>query len=63
MKESAEYIMQQVIQNGKVGPAPSPNGGVMDKGNNTAALLELGKILGGEPGTLEQMAKGARRLM
>lgn len=63
MADSAAYIKKQFEQKGKAGPAPSPNGGVQDKGNNSAALLELGKMLGGEPGQLEQMAKGPSRLM
>jgi len=63
MEDSAAYIKKQFESKGKAGPAPSPNGGLQDKGNNTAALLELGKMLGGEPGQLEAMAKGSRRLM
>lgn len=44
IKGSSEYIQKQIQSKGKSGPVPSPNVGV---GNNTAALLELGKILGG----------------
>jgi pimeloyl-ACP methyl ester carboxylesterase len=63
MTDSAAYIKKQFESKGKAGPALSPNGGVQDKGNNSAALLELGKMLGGEPGQLEAMAKSPRRLM
>jgi hypothetical protein len=63
MADSAQYIKKQFETKGKAGPSPSPHGGVQDKGNNTAALLELGKILGGDPGQLEQMAKSPTRLV
>jgi hypothetical protein len=42
--DSAKYIEQQFKTNGKAGAQPSPNVGT---GDNTAALLELGQILGG----------------
>jgi hypothetical protein len=44
ISDSAKYIEQQFKTNGKAGPQPSPNVGV---GDNTAALQELGQILGG----------------
>jgi len=56
MKDSALYIQKQFETKGKAGPQPSPYGGPQDKGNNTQALLELGKMLGAEPGQLEVMA-------
>jgi hypothetical protein len=49
IKASAEYIQAQFKADGKAGPQPSPNVGV---GDNTAALLQLGQILGsGASGT------------
>jgi cutinase len=66
MSSSAEYIKKQFETKGKAGASPSPNGGENDKGDNTAALLELGKQLGGDPAQLAQMAqaaKGRSRLM
>jgi hypothetical protein len=44
ISDSAKYIEQQFKTNGKAGPQPSPNVG---EGDNTAALQELGQILGG----------------
>jgi hypothetical protein len=62
ISDSAKYIEQQFKTNGKAGPQPSPNVGT---GDNTAALLELGQILGGPktPGgacglALQNMPKG-----
>lgn len=59
IKASSEYIQQQYKTGSKVGPQPSPNVGV---GDNNAALLELGKILGsgasGTEGCGLQNAKG-----
>jgi hypothetical protein len=46
MTSSAAYIKKQFETKGKAGPSPSPNGGVKDKGDNTAALQKLGKELG-----------------
>jgi hypothetical protein len=43
IKASAEYIQAQFKSDGKTGPQPSPNVGT---GDNTAALLLLGQILG-----------------
>jgi hypothetical protein len=66
MKESAEYIKKQFETKGKAGPSPSPNGGENDKGDNTQALLDLGKQLGGNPddlAALASIAKGPSRLM
>lgn len=60
IKDSAAYIKKQFETKGKAGPSPSPNGGVKDVGNNSAALLELGKLLGAEPGKLEQIAEGRK---
>jgi hypothetical protein len=49
IEASAKYIQAQFKADGKVGPSPSPNVGV---GDNTAALLQLGQILGsGAKGT------------
>jgi len=56
IKASAEYILEQFKTDGKAGPRPSPNGGEKDKGNNTAALLQLGEILGGKKGELAALA-------
>jgi hypothetical protein len=59
IKGSAEYIIQQFKTDGKVGPQASPNGGDQDKGNNTAALIELGKLLGGTKDELAVLAGAA----
>jgi Cutinase len=56
IKTSAEYIVQQFKADGKVGPQPSQWGGVQDKGNNTVALLELGKLLGAAGNELASLA-------
>jgi len=56
IKGSTEYILEQLKTDGKFGPQLSPNGGEKDKGNNTAALLELGELLGGKKGELAAMA-------
>jgi hypothetical protein len=47
MVDSAKYVQQQFQSGGKSGPQPSPNVGT---GNNNAALLELGKVLGAPAG-------------
>jgi hypothetical protein len=49
MKPSAEYIAKQLKMDGKAGAAPSPNGGVQDKGDNSEALKKLGEMLGASP--------------
>jgi hypothetical protein len=49
MQPSAEYIATQLKTGGKAGAAPSPNGGVKDKGDNSAALKQLGEMLGASP--------------
>ncbi|KAF2420536.1 alpha/beta-hydrolase [Tothia fuscella] len=62
MTDSAVYIKKQFDSNGKAGAEPSPNVGT---GDNTAALLELGQLLGGpkvpagECGLQLQASKGA----
>jgi hypothetical protein len=61
IKDSAEYIKKQFETKGKVGPSPSPNGGVKDVGDNSAALMELGKILGAAPGQLQSLAGKSHR--
>jgi len=56
IKSSAEYILQQFKSDGKSGPQLSPWGGEKDKGNNSAALKELGEILGGKKDELAALA-------
>jgi len=56
IKGSTEYILEQLKTDGKVGAQLSPNGGENDKGDNTAALLQLGELLGAQKGELAALA-------
>jgi hypothetical protein len=56
IKLSAQYIADQFKTDGKVGPQPSPNGGVKDVGNNSAALRELAELLGGSKDQLSALS-------
>jgi hypothetical protein len=47
MEQSAQYIQKQLQSGGKAGPQASPNVGT---GDNLAALLELGQVLGAPKG-------------
>jgi len=57
IKSSAEYIIQAFKTDGKQGPQPSPWGGEKDKGDNSAALRELGKLLGASNNELEKLGQ------
>jgi hypothetical protein len=55
MDASAKYVQQQFQSGGKAGPRPSPNVG---KGNNLAALLQLGQVLGAPKGATNGCSLG-----